>query len=249
MRDALSRRARSFSIRSLRVGIGRIAQHQVAQRIDEVDVTGRVSRRGKLGKERVRWCARDVHARVIGEEHGIGRSGVGDEPDALDPFGVLPLREAHLAHVEELLAAALDADSRIDQQHHPFAAQLRKPEGAAIEAPQPGIGKRVRLDQLAVVQPGLRRPDEISEPGRDRGRGAKREDDERNAPAAAARGFSRDRLARSRGRHRESRRGPRTNTTAARSCDAARRPCRSAPIRAQGRPARRSSARSRRAEV
>src|SRR5207247_1876444 len=83
---------------------------------------------------------------------------------------------------------------------------------AAIEAPQPGIGKRMRLDQLAVVQPGLRWPDEISEPGRDRGRGAKREDDERNAPAAAARGFSRarDRLARSRGRHREPRRGPRT---------------------------------------
>src|ERR1700704_1694662 len=104
---------------------------------------------------------------------------------------VLALREARLAHVEEFFPAVLGARARVDLQQHPFSAQLRKPEGYAVHAAQLGVAKRTRLDQLAVVDSRLRRPDEKGETGRDRRCSADRKQGQGNAPAPTALRLSR----------------------------------------------------------
>src|SRR6267378_718367 len=168
----------------LGIEIARESQHQVAERIQEVDVIGRAPRRREFRKKRSAGRARDAQALVVAQVCRIGERGIGEEPHSLDSLGVLALCEAHLAHVKEFFSAAFGAGAGIDLQQHPSAAQLRESERAAVQAPQFGVGDGAGFDQLAVVQPRLRLPYEVGEPGRDGGRGAKRKDDKRDAPAA-----------------------------------------------------------------
>ena len=101
---------------------------------------------------------RDAQALVVAQQGRVGRRGVGEEPHSLDSLRLLALREAHLAHVEEFLAASFGAGAGVDLQQYPSPAQLREPEWAAVQAPKFGVRDGARFDQLAVIQPRLRLP-------------------------------------------------------------------------------------------
>src|SRR5437867_10947519 len=64
------------------IGVARESQHQVAQRIQEVDVIVGAPRRGEFREERA-GRARDAQAFVVAQERCIGGRPIAEEPHSL----------------------------------------------------------------------------------------------------------------------------------------------------------------------
>src|SRR5882762_5172279 len=133
--------AREVLQHSPRIGIAGKAQHEGSQRIEEIDVSRRVSRRRELREKGSARRTQDVQALVLAQQSGGWDRKVVDKPHPLDSFGVPAQRKTHLAHVRELFPADTAAGPGIDLEQHPLAPHLRKPERTAVDATQLGIGE------------------------------------------------------------------------------------------------------------
>jgi len=174
--------SREIPQHSASVWFPRKAHHQAPQRIDDVDISRREGKR----VDEAAGGARDRESLVLAQQGGVGIRSIVNHPYALHPVGVPAEREPRLAHVHELPAAALAARAGVDLQQHPLAPQLGETEGRAVQPTKLRVGQGAGLDQLPVVGTRLGLSYEIGEPCRDGGRGAERQDHQRDSPAAPA---------------------------------------------------------------
>src|SRR5882672_5671326 len=71
-----------------RVGITGKAQHKGSQRIEEIDVSRRVSRRGELRQKGRSRRTQDLQALVLVQQRGGRGREVVEKPHPLDSFGI-----------------------------------------------------------------------------------------------------------------------------------------------------------------
>src|SRR5262245_30706900 len=139
------------------VRVARKPQHEIAERIDQIDVVDRISGKSlglRPGKARAFDGPEQLRTR---------RAAIGEHPKALDPRLLLALRGPDLTHEIQLSLAVCVAACRVERHQHPFPAQLF--EGRP--------GQRARGDEFAVVSGTAGAPAEVPRrPGQHDGRHA-----------------------------------------------------------------------------